>query len=192
MATRGSVDYRCALSLLLLDAPSVKYAVNAGSILPAQRDELANELEGDWLLFIDDDMVVPTDTLTRLLDHGVDIVGGLAFRRNPPYLPCIARWNADNQVMETVVDVPRTGLVEVGGIGMGCTLIRRRVFETLAAPRFAHRGGLGEDYSFCLLAAEAGFKIYCDTSLVIGHVASVVVDDRFYTAAMTRSPRSPR
>lgn len=172
--TRGQVDYRCVSSLLRLALPGpVEYIVHAGSVLHAQRNAITDALRGEWLLFVDDDMVIHPDALLRLLAHGRDIVGGLCFRRTPPYAPCIARW--DGAHMRTL-DVPTGGLIPVDGIGMGVTLIRRRVFETLGSGCFAFRDGLSEDYAFCLAAREAGFDVMCDPAVQPGHVSSVVVD----------------
>lgn len=33
---------------------------------------------------------------------------------------------------------------------------------------------LGEDYHFCHLATKAGFKLYCDTTCIVGHVGDIV------------------
>jgi hypothetical protein len=33
---------------------------------------------------------------------------------------------------------------------------------------------LGEDYGFCHLARKSGFKLWCDTRQVVGHVGDVV------------------
>ncbi len=175
------LDYRFVTSALLLDVPgAVSYYVHAGSMLHAQRNEIAENVRGEWLLFLDDDMVFPPDLLRRLLAHDKDIVGALAFRRVEPFLPCIARWDESSQSMVTIRDLAFGELMEVDGIGMGCTLIRKRVFEAIPRPYFSFRGSLSEDFSFCRAAAEHGFKIHCDAGLTVGHVSSVIVDASYY------------
>ncbi len=181
--TRGQIDYRCVSTLLRLSLPgAVEFVVHAGSVLHAQRNAIVDAMRGEWLLFVDDDMVLPGDALLRLLAHGRDIVGGLCFRRVPPYAPCIARW--DGERMRPLAE-PTGGLTPVDGIGMGLTLIRRRVFEALGGGGFAFRGGLSEDFSFCLAAREAGFDIFCDPAVQPGHISSVVIDAAVHRAWRT-------
>jgi hypothetical protein len=73
-----------------------------------------------------------------------------------------------------------TGIEEVGSIGMGVMLIKRKVFEALTEPWFEtpwrndKRGYVGEDVFFCRKAQAAGFKIYIDhdVSKEIGHIGT--------------------
>ena len=53
-------------------------------VVHMQREDMAYaalETGMDYILFIDDDMMVPPDTLFRLLAHEKPIVGALAYRR---------------------------------------------------------------------------------------------------------------
>ena len=45
---------------------------------------------------------------------------------------------------------------------------------------FAPLGNNGEDVAFCWRARDCGFKIYCDPSIICGHVGYSVVDDQFF------------
>jgi len=86
------------------------------------------------LLFIDDDMVYPANTLKRMLAHDVDIVGGLCFDRRPPYKPVIARyfdpsWGYDEKTYGWLFDYPPDEVIEVDATGGALLLIRREVFE---------------------------------------------------------------
>jgi GT2 family glycosyltransferase len=72
-----------------------------------------------------------------------------------------------------------TGLQEVGSIGTGIMLIKRRVFEGMSEPWFdmpwqTTRGYMGEDVFFCRKARELGFKVYIDhdVSHEIGHIGT--------------------
>jgi hypothetical protein len=77
----------------------------------------------------------------------------------------------------------------VDGIGTGILMIKMRVFDKISEVFFdaisfrdhgwfsgiqIHREDtikeLGTDYSFSYRAKQAGFKIYCDTSIPIGHL----------------------
>jgi hypothetical protein len=67
--------------------------------------------------------------------------------------------------------LPQTGLIECDGVSAGCLLINRRVFDALEKPYFQCSEGKnnGEDFYFCRKAQLAGFKIYCDPSVLCGH-----------------------
>lgn len=149
-------------------------------IYTARENAVKTMLQGDYdaLLFIDSDMVVPMDLLVRLLEHDKDIVSGLAFKRFPPYEPCIFK-KCDRDGTEFYFDYPK-GLVEIQGVGMACTLIKRKVFENVLQPWFFPEPKIGEDLAFCIRAREQGFKIYCDTTLICGHCNTEVVTEAHY------------
>jgi len=134
--------------------------------------------EYDALLFVDSDMVVPVDLLTKLIEADKDVVSALAFRRTAPYEPCIFK-KCNTKDAKFYLDYPK-GLVEIQGVGMACTLIKRRVFETVPRPWFFPHKTLGEDLSFCVRARKTGFKIFCNTELKCGHVTLETVGECHY------------
>ncbi len=138
-------------------------------VYTAREEAVKAFLQGEYdsLLFVDSDMVVPPDLLTRLIDANRDIVSALAFRRTPGYEPCIFK-KCTTRDAKFYLDYPK-GLIEIEGVGMACTLIKRRVFEAVPEPWFFPHKILGEDLSFCIRARKAGFKIFCDTELICGH-----------------------
>ncbi len=151
------------------------------SLVYTAREEAAKAfLQGNYdaLLFIDSDMVVPADLLTRLIDADKDIVSALAFRRTPGYEPCIFKECSETDA-KFYLDYPR-GLIEIDGVGMACILIKRMVFETVPEPWFFPHKILGEDLSFCVRARKTGFKIYCDTMLICGHVGIETIGEAHY------------
>jgi len=148
------------------------------SLVYAAREQAAKyllESGCDSLLFIDSDMVVPMDLVPRLIEADKDIVSGLAFKRVPGYEPCIFK-KCDREGTEFYLDYPK-GLIEVQGVGMACTLIKRKVFEILQTPYFFPMPNIGEDLAFCVRAREAGFRIFCDTELICGHCNTEVVTE---------------
>lgn len=151
------------------------------SLVYAAREQAAKyllESGCDSLLFIDSDMVVPMDLVPRLIEADKDIVSGLAFKRVPGYEPCIFK-KCDREGTEFYLDYPK-GLIEVQGVGMACTLIKRKVFEILQTPYFFPMPNIGEDLAFCVRAREAGFRIFCDTELICGHCNAEVVTETHY------------
>ena len=73
--------------------------------------------------------------------------------------------------------VNHKGLMEVEYNGMGFMLIKKGVFEKVEYPWFCQLkkqiGDLedycSEDVAFCHLARKAGFQIFIDPQLVVGH-----------------------
>ncbi len=65
----------------------------------------------------------------------------------------------------------REDLIECDGVGGGCLLIHKRVFDAIEKPYFKCNPNtfIGEDFYFCRKAREAGFKIYLDPSIMCGH-----------------------
>jgi hypothetical protein len=118
------------------------------------------------ILFIDDDMVFPADTLERLLKHDKKIVG----------INCNSRGLPLKSTVEPLEEYLGAGLVEVKAVGSGVLLIDLDVFKTIERPWFGvktHESGftlMGEDSWFCERAREKGFKIWCDTTIKIGHI----------------------
>jgi cellulose synthase/poly-beta-1,6-N-acetylglucosamine synthase-like glycosyltransferase len=151
------------------------------SLVYTARETAANTfMEGDYdaLLFVDSDMKVPIDLLAKLVEADKDIVSGLAFKRFPPYEPCIFN-KCERGSTQFWFDYPK-GLIEIQGVGMACTLIKRKVFEKTPKPWFFPEPNIGEDLAFCIRAKEQGFKIYCDTNLICGHCTTEVVTETHY------------
>ena len=140
----------------------------------------------DYILFLDDDMVIPEDAklFTKLLSHNKDIVAPLFFHRVQPCAPLIfkrvIRANGRYTTFDNILDYPK-GLIEVDGVGFGCVLIKVDVFKKLSKPYFLHGDTFGEDLFFSNKCIEAGIKIYSDTNLVLGHIGDpmVTTEDTF-------------
>lgn len=135
-----------------------------------------------WHLFwIDADIEFDPFDVAKLWNLNADIAVGLyAMKRHD--MP-LSAWK--NGKLLRIEDCPSDPF-EVDFAGTGFMLIRRNVIETLAAkvPTWEgangpvpalfmtpiHNGGLeSEDYHFCRIAREAGFKIIADPSIKLGH-----------------------
>lgn len=137
----------------------------------------------EWLLFIDSDTMPPFDVL-EMTKNGKNICSGLYFQwqgSTNKLIPTVYKDNKNDFRKEYKVfnETSDEDLVEVDGIGAGCLLINRKVFETIPKPYFLFEydnNGLlafGEDFYFCRKAQDAGFKIWVDRKMVASHFKTV-------------------
>lgn len=138
-----------------------------------------NRPEVTHLMWIDDDMTFEPDAVSRLLDHDLPIVGGLCHNRRHPYMPILV--HLDGGRFSFQYDYPE-GLVEVDATG-GAFLLMKKEVITKIHERYPEGPwsiiDVGEDVSFCKRATSVGYKILVDTTVKIGHLAEVVVDEEF-------------
>jgi hypothetical protein len=94
-------------------------------------------LENDYqyLLFIDDDVMLPPDAYLKLVNHKADIISGLYMRRTEPICPVMMRIQP-NGMPAWVSNFPVGETIEVDYVGAGCLLIHRRVLEKMKKPWF--------------------------------------------------------
>lgn len=141
--------------------------------------EKALELGAKWLLFVDDDMVIPKRMFEGLMKHAdkADIIAPIAFQRIEPFNPVIYRTEIKKKdeyvyVKNTAItDYEPNSLVWPDAVGFGAVLINTDVLKKLPKPWFFSNTSIGEDIYFCQQAKANGFKILVDTSIKIGHLA---------------------
>jgi len=125
--------------------------------------------KADWLLFIDDDMLVPKDLLAKLLAHNVPIVAPIFFRSGGNHDPLVFKTGPDGLPV-SIHNYPVDSLFEApAGVGTGVMLIKREVLEAVGEPWFTwpDNEAKGMDLEFCRCAREKGFKSYCDSSILV-------------------------
>lgn len=186
---------------------SVDVNIVQGSILTAQRNLLVQRMRGDWLLFIDDDMVWQPQDLVRIIElraqFDLDVLGGLCFQRSAPYQPTMyMRERKDGGAYNFLERWEPGSIVEVDATGLAFLVVHRRVFERIVRhvedrpdwvmPPFEERihqappnffrwhGRYGEDLQFCQDARASGSSIYVATDLEIGHIAEVTITKRHF------------
>lgn len=186
-----------------------------GSVLTMQRNELVKRMRGDWLLFIDDDMVWQPDDVAQLVatrnELDLDILGGLCFRRTEPFHPTLYVREQPTSGAWNFLEDWQSDVVEVDATGLAFCLIHKRVFERMVQlyedrpgwemPSYEERmakeppnifrweGKVGEDLRFCAEAKQAGCRVYVDTRIKIGHVGEVTITERdFLRSIATRDP----
>ena len=151
------------------------------------------KLQYDYQLWIDSDIVFDTEKFYRLVAMDKDIAAGW-YMTEDGRTTSVAHWLEEDDfrtnggVMnhETAETMPkRKKPFTVDYTGFGWVLIKNGVFENLEYPWFAPKmqqfesgevqDMCGEDVSFCLDAKEAGFEIWCDPKIRVGHEKTRVI-----------------
>lgn len=174
----------------------VSVMFHIGSLIYDARNNIcrkALEMGVDFIMWFDSDMVFPDDTMVRMVktldEHPeIEVLTGLYFRRGQPFSPVLfsrLEINEFNQCEhEDVYDYPAE-LFEVAGCGFGCVLMRTDCLKDIlldeeGALWFSPMGNVGEDCAFCIRARNSGYKIFCDPSIKLGHLAYTPVTEQVY------------
>jgi hypothetical protein len=168
----------------LIEKPSGTMISFSHSQSPARNRNLiivqALQNNASHILFLDDDVAPPPDILIRLLSHEKDIVTGLYLMRNYPHLPLIFDiTREDGSCGHHFLTEKDEGLIEIVNCGFGAVLIKTKVFRDMNSPWVT----LGEyekdhwcdDISFFNRAKAAGFRIYCDLDVSVGHFTTALI-----------------
>ena len=142
-------------------------------------------LNADYLLFLDDDHVIDWENTSKpnerygfvqtLLGHmqedpDMGICGVLYYHRGGQCLPVVMKEGKDGGHYYIREDEITDSLQEVAVQGGGCMLINMNVFDRIEGPWFVPEHKHGTDIQICNKVREIGKKVFCDTSIVIGHV----------------------
>lgn len=155
----------------------------------------AIDLETDYVLTVDNDVVLPENALRLLLEDAMEVSLGYYAHRDPKNnytgRMCVCRlkdasgkeyyhYPAESQYTADELRQMAEGgakKIEIHGGGMGCALIQTEVFRKLSYPWYdwvnygdANRGMLSEDLYFCSLCRASSVKIYADVRVGCGHM----------------------
>lgn len=165
-------------SLMQLEKPPGTVQMLArSSVISENRNGIAEQalaLGADWVLYLDDDQVLAPDTLTKLLARDKDIVSGLYVARAAPFQPHVYDIEDEKGWCKFRPLTPGSkGLVKVKAVGAGCMLVKTEVFRKMERPwwRLGQiiMDGWGDDLNFCHRAREAGFEVWADLEIAVGH-----------------------
>ena len=126
----------------------------------------------DYLLFVDDDMILPPETLEVLLGRDKDIIGGLYYFKGFPL----------EKVIE-VFDEESNEPFICKSLGGGLILTKTEIFRKIKSPWFGTKVNnvgmtiLSEDYAFADKAREAGYEVWVDPTLNIGHIGDYIYEN---------------
>lgn len=155
----------------------------------------ALDLGTDYVLMVDNDVVLPKDAIKNLLEDPKDVCLGYYAHRDADNIfrdrTCICRLKDDfgrnyyNYPLESEYTssdfkefiANEEYKIQIHGGGMGCAFIRTNVFNKLKYPWYDwvnyaddHRGMLSEDLYFCEGCRKAGIPIFTDARVNCGHM----------------------
>lgn len=165
-----------------------------GPLISRARNMLLERFLGtdaDFLLMADTDIVFNPSDVRLLLEARKPIVGALYYGilgGNPEStFPVALSYQGlpgePGKVLQSLDKVP-SKLSRVAAVGMGLTLIQRRVIEALEpnsalnkpfAERVYDGRHHGEDAVFCLEAKKAGYDTWLEPRARVGHIKSIVL-----------------
>lgn len=105
----------------------IEIAVVNRSLIDQARNELFNaaiQVEADYIFFIDDDTIVPKDSIIKMIERDKDMVTGVVPYRNGTNT-LILRDLEGNPIQKP------EKFEQIGVSGMGCMLIKKEVIEDL-------------------------------------------------------------
>lgn len=184
------------LSRLTAASMSYKFSIRLGhlsgcSIITKARNTIVKQFmdsDATEMLFIDSDINFKSEDILRIMALGADkdIVCG-----------CYPRRSSDKMFVTDIhyddhgaIELTDTGLLRILRAGTGFMFIKRHVIQKLMDdhPEWKYAtnvdgeyhyslfdfkttssGYMGEDYNFCDRATQAGFKIYLDPEINLGH-----------------------
>lgn len=139
----------------------------------------------DFFFFLDDDTVISNpEILVHLAqtaeERNLDVLAPIAYKRNPPYHPCIFR-HRKGPYYDSIdcVEKDADPVFEVDAVHFAATIVRPSVFEKVPKPWFEfltiEGAPVGEDIVFCRKLKAAGVKLYADFGVEVGHIATPTV-----------------
>ena len=160
------------------------------SLVHAARNQVVwKAIEGnfDAILWIDSDMTFQPDAAERLIadaERGYAYISALCFSRKLPTAPVIYKsltWSETDNEAISYFEYPKNAIFEVAASGAAFCLVKTDLYKLVMdefrtgpyepLPRF------GEDLSLCWRLQQIGVKMYCDSSVKVGHVGTLVFDE---------------
>lgn len=138
----------------------------------------------DYLFSVEQDIIIPPDTLNRLISYNKKVVSALYTKpvqltivneetgqRNIKNvdMPVVYFRNNNGKIIRPMLhDVYGKGLIQVGNVGLGCILISRDVLERIVF-RYEKDRVAFDDMYFGLDCMDNGIPIYLDSDLLVKH-----------------------
>ena len=149
------------------------------------------ETDSDYLLMIDADCI-PSEKVLDLADYDKDILGAVCFGfLKKMIVPFCMKKRYDGKYDMVSVNQD-DGVIECDAVGTGLIMIARRVLENMRFPfknEYDPEGikVKGLDFNFCRRAQKMGYKIWCDTDMLVSHWTTMDLREIWLTFNILRN-----
>jgi len=150
-----------------------------GSLVHKARTNIVKKvLDSDCthLLFIDHDMIFRPEVVDKLLAEDKDIIGADYNMRKFPLTTTVKCHDEDGKLLFE----RQNKVYECVAVGTGFMLIKTSIFSKIPKPWFFFKHDedgetvIGEDMWFCNQARKAGFKVFADPTINVGHIGDYI------------------
>ncbi len=162
---RVETMYSIVQAIKSLEIPS-SMVIITGCYLARNRNEMFEKsiaTGASHTMSIDTDMNFPIDAVERLLAHDKDIVGANYNKRQLPITPIIKDLGLELQEVEFTPG--------------GFMLVRNEILAKIPKPWFdtpiIDNKFTDDDKYFATKAKQAGFKVWCDPTIKVGHIGTM-------------------
>ena len=139
--------------------------------------KIALEAEADYLMFIDDDVLVHPQAFDMLQRWDKDIIAGVTHIRGYPFHPMIFNFTDEDYKKNSYVDdyavkAQPNGLLKCDAVGFSCVLMKVSLLKKVIPPFFITAHNQTEDVFFCKRAKEQvpDLEIWVDTNCKTAHL----------------------
>jgi glycosyltransferase involved in cell wall biosynthesis len=146
----------------------------------------------DYLMFIESDIIPTPDAISRLISYELPVVGATYYLKDHQQnleVPCIffteykPEVDANGTRLITLQEVPgflNTGLRQVHGMGLGCTVFRRDIIERFSFWHDERFDNKHSDVYYYMDLHNNKIPVYVDTNFIVKHYPSdwAFVQDR--------------
>lgn len=178
-----NVEFMKCLMFLIMklkdDGIEFDVEINSGTLVYLARERIAHKAINEkytHVLWLDSDMVFNADILDDLLFCGKDFVTGIYHARRKGYASVIFKSIEINGI-ERFEEYPNETF-QIAGCGFGCVLTSVEMLSSVClhyGTCFTPLPSLGEDIAFCKRAKDLGYKLWCEPTVICGHIGHITI-----------------
>lgn len=163
---------------LLKPTERIQYVRSTVSYHSFARDGLIDQMQGDWILMLDTDILFDPDIVAQMLHYfelyNIDVLCGMYPYKGTVHAPVIYGYNKKTKNRYILGDWDDSfDIIECDGAGAGCLLIRRSVVDKIKAKNqslFAIIEPFSEDNSFFIRCRRNRIKTYYTPKMRLRHL----------------------
>lgn len=178
-----NVEFMKCLTKLIMklkdDGIQFDLDIQSGTLVYFARDRIASRAINEnytHVLWLDSDMIFHENILEDLMFCGEQFVTGIYHARRKGYASTVFKSIEKNSI-ERFDEYPKEPF-RIAGCGFGCVLTDVEILNSVymnCETCFTPLPSLGEDIAFCKRATDLGFKLWCEPTVVCGHIGHIAI-----------------